>query len=155
MIRLVREEDLKEVNKIRQQVFNLHVNALPHIFKVVWDEKKEFDFLQTILQDENVLLYVFESDGEIAGYAQIEKREKLDRGAKSPRRWCHLSDFGVTQKERSKGVGTEFLRLIEKELKALGFSKLELNVWEFNQGAMRFYERNGFYTLKRSMEKDI
>ncbi len=155
MVRLAKEEDLKKVNKIRKEVFDLHVNALPHIFKVVWDEEKELEFLKTILSDENVLFYLYEKNNKIIGYAHIEKREKFDRGAKEPRRWCHLSDFGVTKSERAKGIGGEFLKAIEKELKSQSFSKLELNVWEFNQSAMKFYEKNGFYTLKRIMEKDI
>lgn len=33
-----------------------------------------------------------------------------------------------------------------------GFKRLELNMWEFNQGALEFYEAAGFETYRRYME---
>ena len=153
MVRLAKREDMKAINAIRKEVFDLHVNALPHIFKVVWDEDKEIEFLKTVLSDENVLFYLYVKDKKIIGYAHVEKREKFDRGAKESRRWCHLSDFGVTKSERAKGIGGEFLKAIEKELKSQSFSKLELNVWEFNQSAMKFYEKKWFLHFKENNGK--
>lgn len=155
MVRLAQENDAGQINRIRKETFELHTKALPEVFKVSWRSKQELEFVKSAIKDENFLAFVFEQQGEIVGYALIEKKEKLDRGAKVPRRWCHLSDFGVTEEVRGKGVGTEFLTAIKGELKNQGYLKFELNVWEFNKSAVRFYEKNGFKTVRRIMEADL
>ena len=43
----------------------------------------------------------------------------------------------------------EFIKDFAKEN---GFHRIELNMWEFNQGALAFYEAAGFETFRRYME---
>jgi len=40
-------------------------------------------------------------------------------------------------------------------LEELGFDRIELNMWEFNEGALRFYESVGFKTYRRYMEFEL
>ena len=155
MIRLAKKEDLKIVNRIRKEVFDLHVHGRPDIFQPNWAEKSQMEYLQTFLTDENLLLYVCEREGKILGYAMIEKKEKLESVYSKARKWCEISDLGVTTKQRGKGVGTELFDFLKKELKKLGFPRIELNVWEFNEGAVHFYEKNGFETSRRFMQFDL
>ena len=39
--------------------------------------------------------------------------------------------------------------------KEKGLHRIELNMWEFNQGALAFYEATGFVTFRRYMEMFI
>ena len=155
MVRLAKKEDLKAVNKIRKEVYDLHVKGRPDIFQPKWTEKGQMEYLQTFLTDENLLLYVCERDDKILGYAMIEKKEKLESTYSRARKWCDISDIGVTSKQRGKGVGTEIFEAIKKQIKALGYSRIELNVWEFNKGAVHFYEKQGFETSRRYMQYDL
>ena len=50
------------------------------------------------------------------------------------------------------GAATEMISFIKAYAKAKGFRRIELNVWEFNQGALAFYEERGFETYRRYME---
>ena len=93
MVRLAKREDMKAINAIRKEVFDLHVNALPHIFKVVWDEDKEIEFLKTVLSDENVLFYLYVKDKKIIGYAHVEKREKFEAGGSFGGIWSFHPDL--------------------------------------------------------------
>lgn len=155
MVRLAKKEDLKAVNKIRKQVFDLHVKGRPDIFQPNWAEKNQMEYLETFLTDENLILYVCERDAEILGYAMIEKKEKLESIYSKGRKWCEIADLGVKAKQRGKGVGTEIFDFLKKEIKALGYPRLELNVWDFNKCAIRFYEKNGFETSRRFMQFDL
>ena len=47
------------------------------------------------------------------------------------------------------------IRFIREFAKENGFSRVELNMWEFNRGALAFYEAAGFKTYRRYMEVRI
>lgn len=155
MVRLAKKEDLKAVNKIRKEVYLLHAKGRPDIFQPKWAEKNQMEYLQTYLSDEKLLLYVCERDSKVLGYAMVEKKEKQKSVYSNERKWCEVSDLGVSEKQRGKGVGTELFDFLKKEIKAMGYSRIELNVWEFNENAVHFYDKIGFKTFRRIMETDL
>lgn len=69
-----------------------------------------------------------------------------------PREFMDVDEFCVAEKYRRQGVATEMIEFIKKYAKDKGFQKLELNMWEFNEGALKFYESVGFETYRRYME---
>ncbi len=50
-----------------------------------------------------------------------------------------------------QGIGMEMIRFIRTYARDEGFDRLELNMWEFNQSALEFYEAAGFSTYRRYM----
>lgn len=46
-------------------------------------------------------------------------------------------------------------RLCKQEAKNRGFDRLELDVWEFSKGAMKFYDSVGFKTYREYKEMNI
>ena len=52
-------------------------------------------------------------------------------------------------------MATKLIDFIKEYARAQGFQKLELNMWEFNQDALAFYETVGFSTYRRYMELDL
>ena len=44
------------------------------------------------------------------------------------------------------------IRFIREWAKEQGFRRIELNMWEFNRGALAFYEAAGLATYRRYME---
>ena len=44
---------------------------------------------------------------------------------------------------------------LTEEAKEKGFSKMELDVWEFNEDAREFYKAAGFQTYRRYMELNV
>jgi len=50
-----------------------------------------------------------------------------------------IDEFCVDESHRRMGAATEMISFIKAYAKAKGFRRIELNVWEFNQGALAFY----------------
>ena len=50
------------------------------------------------------------------------------------------------------GICFAMIGFIRDSAKEKGFRRLELNMWEFNQDALAFYEAAGFKTYRRYME---
>lgn len=73
---------------------------------------------------------------------------------------AYIFDFLILEKFRKKGYGTASLLEIEKDVKAHGYTKISLNVFNFNEGAHSLYELNGYkpsniFEGHMIMEKDI
>ena len=51
--------------------------------------------------------------------------------------------------------GSGAIKEVVNIAKEKGFSRIELNMWEFNQDALAFYEAAGFKTFRRYMEMMI
>ena len=68
------------------------------------------------------------------------------------RDFLDIDEFCVDEAYRRKGAATELIAFIKSYAKEKGFHRIELNMWEFNQGALAFYEAVGFKTFRRYME---
>jgi GNAT superfamily N-acetyltransferase len=86
--------------------------------------------------------FVAELDGRPVGYVIgfiQEPSEIWDTG-----RIGHIDSFLVTPEARGKGVGRILLGKVYDHLSRVGVRTLGLDVVSTNEGARRFYEREGF-----------
>ena len=141
MIRFAKEEDLERVNEIRKAV----------IFKGGFDENLR-DYIYEIWNAENKEIIVAEREGVVCGFACIQIVDKPENPFMHGRRYLDVDEFGVDERFRRQGVATEMIGFIRAEAKKRGIGKVELNMWEFNRGALSFYEAMGFRTYRRYME---
>lgn len=151
MIRFAREEELEKVNELRKEVNDVHVEGRPDIFKPGFDAVLR-DYIYEIWKDPNKDIVVAERDGEICGVAVLNCIYKPENPFMLARDFMDVDEFCVAEKYRRQGVATEMIEFIKKYAKDKGFQKLELNMWEFNEGALKFYESAGFETYRRYME---
>ena len=68
------------------------------------------------------------------------------------RDFLDVDEFGVDEKKRRRGAAAAMIRFIREHAKEKGYRRLELNMWEFNRGALAFYEAADFKTYRRYME---
>jgi putative acetyltransferase len=81
--------------------------------------------------------FVIEVDGERAGVMGFEERSSRHRIA-------HLGGLAVHPRFRGRGVADDAARLLQRLLFELGFHRLELACYGFNERAIRHSERVGF-----------
>lgn len=154
MVRLAEEKDLPRVNEIRQQVNELHVKGRPDVFRPGFcPEMRERVYELWRSADSDVL--VAERDGTICGMAAVEYLNKPESPYSKARKIYHVMEFGVDEACRRQGVGRELMDFIRADAEAKGFSRIELDMWTFNEAAQKFYEAIGFRTFRRLMEWDL
>ena len=56
---------------------------------------------------------------------------------------------------RRQGVAKELLEFMIDDAKKRNLGKIELDVWEFNDSAIEFYQAVGFRQTRRWMEYEI
>lgn len=151
MVRFAKEEELERINEIRKMVNDVHVDGRPDIFKGGFEENLR-DYIYEIWKAENKDIIVAERDGVICGFACIQIVDKLENPFMNARRYVDVDEFGVDEKFRRQGVATEMIEFIREDAGKRGINRVELNMWEFNEGALAFYESVGFRTYRRYME---
>jgi len=90
----------------------------------------------------------------IVGYATLQIRHAL-YGIQVPRTAGFIDNFGIAEACRRMGVGRLLFEACRERAKAMGASSLDLDCWEANQGAIRFYERLGMRVNRRMFTLDL
>ena len=152
--RFARESELIRVNELRRQVNELHVEGKPDVFKPGFPTELQ-EHIHTIWNDPKQRIVICERDGAICGFAVLNHIKRPETPFMYERDYLDIDEFCVDADCRRQGVGTELMAFIRVYAKAQGFSKVELNMWEFNTDALQFYEANGFQTYRRYMEWKI
>ena len=151
IIRRARPEDSDAILALLSQVEAVHHEGRPDLFRP-GGTKYTADELLEIIRDDNRPIFVAVLDGNVVGYTfgivRITKDSTMLLDAKA----LHLDDVCVDEACRGTGVGSVLMEYVLGWAKENGFDRVDLNVWEFNDGARRFYERYGFSTQKRCME---
>ena len=151
MVRYATRDELERVNELRKIVNEVHCNGRPDIFKGGFCKELQ-EFIYTLWENDNSDVIVVIREGKICGFACVDYVEKPESPYNLARRFYHINEFGVDENYRRQGVATELFDFIKKEATAKNFDKVELDMWEFNDGALKFYESVGFKTFRRFME---
>lgn len=92
------------------------------------------DTIQSDLENDKVMIFVYENNGNIVGYISIYYF--LDE--------ANLQKIAVLESFRRKGVATQLIAFAEKELKSKNIATFYLEVNEHNLIAINVYEKLGF-----------
>ena len=153
-IRFAKKEDLEQINQLRQQVNDLHVKGKPEIFKPGFsDELREY--IYDIFRDAQKKIIVCVSDGNICALAVLHHIIRPETPYMFERDYLDIDEFCVDEAFRRRGIGARMIDFIRDFAKSEGFERIELNMWEFNQDALAFYEAVGFSTYRRYMEMKL
>ncbi|MCV6631509.1 MAG: GNAT family N-acetyltransferase [Flavobacteriaceae bacterium] len=82
--------------------------------------------------------FVATVNSEIVGMALIYPRYSTWKGS-----IFHLEDLIVNQEYRGKGIGNALLNTVVRYAAERGAQRLNWEVLDWNEGAIRFYERKG------------
>lgn len=154
MVRFAREEELDRVNALRKEVNDLHVEGRPDVFNPGFQEQLR-NYIYEIWKDPNKEILVAEKDGAICGFAVLNNINKPENPFMFARTYPDVDEFCVAKEYRRQGIATEMIDYIKSYAKEKGFQRLELNMWEFNEAALEFYESVGFQTYRRYMEINL
>lgn len=139
------EADLIRVNALQKQVNDLHVDGRPDIFTPGFSDELR-DHVYTIFATPDQKIVVCEKDGVLTGVAVLNHIIRPETPYMRVRDDLDIDEFCVVEAHCRSGIGTELMTFIRSYAKEKGFAKAELNMGEFNEDALRFYESVGFST---------
>ena len=150
-IRRARSGDQAAAGRLLERSDALHRKALPWLFRAPGTEGRWPGTFDAWLRENAV--FVAEHAGSIVGIAHGGLRDAPELPIFVPRRRGVIDGLVVDPGWRRRGVGKRLVEAFEAWAHAEGAPSVELNVYEFNDGARRFYEALGYAPLRRTLRK--
>ena len=147
-------DDFNEINLLVKEGHDEHSLALPNIFRQV-DQVMPDEYFHSLLTNPSSEILIARLANEVVGFAVVEVKEAPLFDSLTPRKFAYINDFGVASKHNRKGIGKRIFQACLDWAKSHEATTLELNVWEFNHGAISFYESLGMETVSRKMSVSI
>jgi diamine N-acetyltransferase len=133
----------------------LHREALPHIFRSSCEPPMDRANVQALIDGPNSAIIVADAGAEIIGVMTILEKLVTASAIKVPRRYVEIDNMAVKQLAQRQGVGRDLIDAAADWARGRGVSRLELNVYEFNDAAAALYRGAGFSTQNRRMTRQI
>ncbi len=137
--------------ELLKQVGQVHHLGRPDLFRAGAQKYNEED-LQKLLRDESRPIFIAEDDGKVLGYGFCILKITKNDPVLADHTTLYIDDLCVDESCRGKHIGKAVYAHIVDYAKALGYDSVTLNVWAFNENAMRFYESLGMKPQKIGME---
>ena len=150
MVRFAVPKDAEKINVLRKEVNDLHVAGRPHHFKGGFGPELR-DHIQMYLTGEIGYAAVDEVDGQIIGMVMVDYIDRPESPYRYAEKFAHIAEICVDEAHRRQGVGQRLMDFVKADAKVKGFSRLELDVWAFND-ALAFYEAEGYTVFRRYLE---
>jgi ribosomal protein S18 acetylase RimI-like enzyme len=156
-IRLAGMQDLEALCRL---YIEFHVRGVPDRLRSLGDPEKYdcselYPKLEKIIKSDDSVIFLAEVDQKPVGLAEVYVREDKPDPARIQRKYGHLQSLIVTQKSRSQSIGKRLVGEAEKWAKQKGAKEIQLDIWEFKEGPLEFYERCGYRTLRRTLTREL
>ena len=133
----------------------LHREALPHIFRSSGEPPMDRTNVQALIAGPNSAIIVADAGGEVIGVMTILEKLVTATAFKVARRYVEIDNMAVKQSAQRQGVGRALIDAAADWARGRGVTRLELNVYEFNEAAAALYRGAGFSTQNRRMTRQI
>lgn len=142
-VELVREAD------------ELHHRALPRFIRSPTQARPRLSEFQAAVRDPDQRLFGAVVDDRLVGFAHAQVCQNPGGRAHRPFRYISLELISVTAAYRRRGIGRALTRAVATWARARKARLIHLGVYEFNRGAIAFYDKLGFKIAIRYMDFTI
>ena len=153
-IRQANKNDITQMVPLLYEVSKLHIEKRPDVFKIKSHEEIKSN-LEEMIQDESNIILLAEDKQIVVGVIICKVREINDHTNLKNIKVLWINEICVKQEYRRNGIGRSLIEKAKEIAKENNCLRLELNCWELNEEAMKFYENQGLTTQRRVMEINI
>jgi ribosomal protein S18 acetylase RimI-like enzyme len=155
-VRQATSEDAAPIAELGLDVLRLHWESYPEVFHEPIDTTKLAPMYNERLADPLVRGFVVTDPTEaIAGYV-LARVVRFDGNAiVRPAVILELDEIAAAETVRRQGIGHELLEAVRRLAVEVAATRVQLNVWEFNTVAQRFFESEGLQFAMRRMLTEL
>lgn len=151
--RMAAAGDIPRLLEMLDDIVALHQQGRPDIFRPGGCRKYTEDQLRDLLAAPDTPIFVAaDEQDQVVGYIFAQIHRYHGHPVYADRDELYIDDFCVLPSLRGQHVGTQLFSRFRDYAVREGFDAIYLNVWEFNESAVRFYESLGMVTRSRHME---
>lgn len=154
-IRRATDNDVSQIILLLDDTAKIHAKIRPDIFKNKTIEEIRNNLEEMMTLDDNNIILVAEDKQVIKGIIICKIRNIENHINLKNARVLWVNEICVNQKYRRTGIGSALIEKAKEIAKENNCVRLELNCWELNENAIKFYKNLGLTTQKRVMEIKI
>jgi len=113
------------------------------------------EFFQSVFESADQDILVAEEDGKILGFSHVMILEQKKVACLKPETLVYIQDLDVLESRRSQGIGTLLMEASKRYGKEHGVDFIRTQVFPQNIDGMRFYEKNGFREMMKTIESSL
>ena len=152
LIRRAGIDDVEQLRILYQELEEDGVRYQPEHF-VVGERSNEF--FQSVFESADQDILVAEEDGKILGFSHVMILEQKKVACLKPETLVYIQDLDVLESRRSQGIGTLLMEASKRYGKEHGVDFIRTQVFPQNIDGMRFYEKNGFREMMKTIESSL
>ncbi|WP_418621103.1 N-acetyltransferase family protein [Sellimonas intestinalis] len=152
LIRRAGIDDVEQLRLLYQELEEDGVRYQPEHF-VVGERSNEF--FQSVFESADQDILVAEEDGKILVFSHVMILEQKKVACLKPETLVYIQDLDVLESRRSQGIGTLLMEASKRYGKEHGVDFIRTQVFPQNIDGMRFYEKNGFREMMKTIESSL
>jgi len=160
-------EALREYSRIKEEGAKLYPDDIPALrilYRLLEEDGVRYqpehfvigdrteEFFQGIFDSDTQDILVADTDGVAIGFVHCMIIPQKKVSCLKPQTVVYLQDLCVQENMRDKGIGTALMRAAKDYGKEKGADFIRTQVFPGNVDGMRFYERNGFCEMMKTIE---
>jgi ribosomal protein S18 acetylase RimI-like enzyme len=141
-IRAANQADLETLHTLMHQLHTHHHLAAPEHIKTA-DEIDQEKSIALYLDSPECLVYVAEQEEQIVGFITGHFCE-LVAAVSKPVQMGSVDELFVSPRYRQQGIAEALFTRLQDSFEDYGVKQVFVEVWEFNQSAIKFYHKMAF-----------
>lgn len=146
-IRLADSGDIEDLKVLYDRLDDLHLDYMPEDFIKPDQPFRDADFFERLLGFEENLVLVAVIEDQLVAFIEAYKMEGMANGPKRARTWMQIENVCVLPEWEGRGIASALVEEVHYIAQVNGMDAVELKVYDFNQGALAFYEALGYRPL--------
>lgn len=150
-IRFAAAQDVLGILELLRQVGRVHYEGRPDIFR---DNAQKYGASQVLalLNSSKTPIFVAVEEDKVLGYCFCKVKAYENEPVVNDHTELYIDDLCVDENHRGQHIGTALYNQVLRYAKMRGCHNITLNVWCFNERAMKFYESLGMKPQRLFME---
>ena len=151
----IRVADIKDIEKLRHLYLELETDAVKYQPEHFIIGHRNDDFFESIFENDDQDILVADIDGTVVGFSHVMILEQKKIACLKPQTAVYIQDLDVIESERNQGIGTLLIKASKEYGKRRGADFIRTQVFPQNIEGIRFYERNGFCEMMKTIESQL
>ena len=149
---LIRTADMNDIEQLRKLYAELEADGVKYQPEHFVTGYRSDDFFLSIFESDDQDILVAELDGRVIGFSHVMILKQKNVACLKPQTAVYIQDLDVSECERNKGTGTLLMDASNEYGRRNGADFIRTQVFPQNTDGMRFYERNGFCEMMKTIE---
>lgn len=151
VIRFAQAQDVSGILALLRQVGQVHHQGRPDLFREGAQKYGASQVLALLNASQTPIFVAVEGD-EVLGYGFCKAKNHENDPVMGNYTELYIDDLCVDEAHRGQHIGTAIYNEILRYASMRGCYNVTLNVWSFNESAMRFYESLGMKPQRTFLE---